>query len=100
MASHLPSLSPSQLDKALKLLAASKLSPKGKRQIAAMLKAAAAGGDSVNGAIAALEPERQAEVQAMIAELDGLTTNAVARGGAALLAIDDDEWERLLAEDA
>lgn len=65
-----------------------------------MLKTASAGGDSIQNAIASLEPERQAEVQAMVAELAGLTTNAVARGSAALLALLDDEWDALVSEAA
>jgi hypothetical protein len=68
--------------------------------IADMLKQAAAGGDSVESAIASLDAERQAEIAGMVAELAGLTTNAVARGSADLLAMDDDEWDALVREAA
>lgn len=96
---HLPALTPEALELVRYQLANLNVSDAAKRQLMAMLLAAAdPDAESLENVIAALPDERRAEVDAATGALKATFTDIEARGSAALLALSDDDWNALIDE--
>lgn len=96
---HIPALDSERLRGALALLDQSGLPPAAKRQLRAMLEAAAnPDAEAPDVVIQSLEPERQANVLGTIMALNRFTGGLVQRGGAELMQMSDDEFNTLVDE--
>ena len=94
---HIPALNPLELEAALARLEKTNLSPRGKALIRQMLTAASnPNNESPEVVMQTLEPERRREVERVMVEVSGVMRGVMNRGGAGLLAISDEEWERLV----
>lgn len=98
---HIPALKPLELEAALARLNKTKLSPRGKQLIAQMLTAAAnPNSEAPAVVIQTLPPERQANIEQTQVAIGGVMLGTLRRGGAALTAISDTEWDQLVEEAA
>jgi len=96
---HLPQLNPLELEAALARLQQTNLSPAGKALIASQLRAAAnPNAEAPEVVIKSLAKERRADVETTQLNLGGMTARITSRGGAALLALSDAEWDALVNE--
>lgn len=98
---RIPKLDPLQLEAALAKLAASNLSPQGKREFAAMLKAAANDASETPEVVMKTMPaDRRENMQQVAQAVTGVVNGASDRGKAALLGMSDSEWDELVREAA
>lgn len=96
---HLPQLNPLELEAALARLAQTNLSAAGKALIASQLRAAAnPNAEAPEVVIKSLAKARKEDIQQTQTDLGGMTALITARGGAALLALSDAEWDALVNE--
>lgn len=97
---HIPALTPEQLELAIQQLKAETAIPvAGQQLIEDMLRAASApGGESIGAAISGLPPERRQIVQENTTELSVVFGGLVTRGNQRLMAMSEDEWQALLDE--
>jgi len=96
---HLPPLPDAQRAAAIEQIRASNLHPDAKRQLIAMLEAAAnPDAEAPDVVIQSLEPERRDNILETVRALDRFTGALAARGRAALLAMPDAEFDVLVDE--
>jgi gas vesicle protein len=97
---HIPALNPDRLTLAIQhILADERLPEAAKRQMIAMLQAAAnPHSESVQTVLKTLPKERRNQIQGMAEEMTRHTSGIVQRAGKALDAISDEEWNRLVDE--
>lgn len=94
---HIPQLDPLQLEAALARLAATSISPEGKRQIRRMLEAAAnPNAEAPEVVIETLPVERRVDIRQTMTQVGGTLLTVSRRGGQKLLALSDEEWDRLV----
>lgn len=99
MSEHLPALSPEALQLALQQISRLNVSNAAKRQLAAMLLAAAdPNSERLDVVIGTLPQERREEVEQASAELSSTFADVEARGATALLSMDEDTWQALIDE--
>lgn len=95
----IPALPPQRLKAALDQLQRTTLAPAAKRQLEAMLRAAAnPEAETPENVIRTLEPERRANVEATIQTLSGHRRSVTARGRDALMRLSDDEFDLMVQE--
>lgn len=94
---HIPALSPLELEAALARLEQTRMSKAGKRMIRQMLEAAAnPNAEAPEVVIETLPAERRTDIKQTMTEVGGVLLGVTQRGGAKLLALKDDEWDRLV----
>lgn len=97
--SHIPALSPAQLEKAIAGLGVARISERGRSHLEQMLRAAAnPNAERIDVVIASLDDERKRNVSQTAKALADLTRERVARGAARLLEMPEDEFNRLVEE--
>jgi hypothetical protein len=96
---HLPVLPPHTLTLFLQQLALLDISVDAKRQIAAMMNAAAnPDAESPEVIMQTLSRERQANMRITARELDALSSGVASRGRAALFEMDEAEFDELVRQ--
>ena len=94
---HIPALTPQQLALARAYLSGMPIAAAAKRQLLAMVTAAAdTNAERVDNVIAALPAERRAEVEQATTEIARTFRDIGARGASALAAMSDDVWDELV----
>lgn len=98
--SHIPALHPDTLTVLLQGIDTLKISAAAKKQLRDMLKAAAnPDNEKVDVIIRTMSKDEQRNIAATTQAVSDFTAATVTRGGAKLMALSDDEWERLLNAD-
>lgn len=96
---HIPPLNPAELAQALQRLQDARLPPAAKRQLEAMMRAAAnPANESVEVVIKTMPRGRREQIQSTTADLNKSVKAVTGRAKKALLEMPDDEWERLVEE--
>lgn len=94
---HIPALKPEQLALARAYLAGMPIADAAKRQLLAMVTAAAdPNAERVDNVIATLPAERRAEVEQAQTEITRTFRDIAGRGAKALAAMQDDVWDELV----
>jgi len=94
---HIPAPSPEQLELARLQLAGLAIPEAAKRQLLAMMTAAAdPDAERIDNVIAGLPDERRAEVEQATGEITRTFRDIGARGASALAAMSDDVWDELV----
>lgn len=95
----MPSLPPNDLVVALQNLEALKIPKASKVALADILKAAAnPHAEDITVIVNALDPARKKMVKKTAKDVSAITKDIMARGRAALEAMSDEEWDRLVDE--
>lgn len=96
---HVPKLDKLQLEAALARLKESGASPAAIRQVEETLKAAAnPDSEKVDVIISTLDKSRQKMIAKTAKQVGAITDSVMRRGRAALEAMSDEEWEKLVDE--
>lgn len=97
---HIPALSPEQLELARLQLAGLAIPEAAKRQLLAMMTAAAdPDAERIDNVIAGLPDERRTEVEQATGEIARTFRDIGARGATALAAMSDNVWDELVNGD-
>lgn len=94
---HIPALTPAGLELARLQLAGLPITEAAKRQLLAMMTAAAdPDAERIDNVIAGLPDERRTEVEQATGEITRTFRDIGARGASALAAMSDDVWDELV----
>lgn len=97
---HVPALTPDSLIVALQRLQELPIHPASKRQLASILVAASnPDGERIDVVVKTISPARQKMVAKTARQVRGITKETTRRGRAKLMALSDEEWEKLVRSD-
>jgi hypothetical protein len=96
---HIPALSPEEIQVAMQKLQATRIPPAAKKQLAAMIQAAAnPNSETPEAVIKTLPEKRRAQIKELTTDINQHTAGVLQRAGDALEAMSDAEWDRLVEE--